>query len=293
MSGLVDQLQADALDTNASISALLRKVKIAAVKLSLDDALGWVQRELDGYKDKNDLPSYREVRGNPVGWNPYHGWQPMMFGDERIDEMVSEVTLFDPIGLYESMLQKGEAPTLLKPLPPGLVVQINNITGWNIPKAAIEFPKGALTNIVDQVRNLVLDWALELARAGITGEGISFTVEERNRAAGAQIHIGQLNGSFRSGDAIGSNARINMASTDRSSNVAAERSIFRDIEAATRENVSDRALAEALLSANREMEQAKDGPSLLSAYKRFIGLAADHIGVFGPMLPALASLLSS
>lgn len=232
MSGLVDQLQSDALDQGSSVSALLRKVKVAAVKLALDDALGWVKQELDGYKDKDDLPDYRMTRGNPVAWNPYHGWQPIVFGDQELSEMFSEVSLFEAVGSFEALLKEDSSGTLLKPLPPGLVTQMNNVFGWDVPKAALQFPRGSIVNVVEQVRNLVLDWSLELARAGINGEGMTFTMEERQRAAGAQIHIGQLHGSFSTGDAVGANARINVGSSDHSINEATDRSVFRNIETA-------------------------------------------------------------
>ncbi|QJU56828.1 hypothetical protein HL653_02620 [Sphingomonas sp. AP4-R1] len=293
MSGLVDQLQADSLDPKSSISALLRKVKIAAVKLSLPDALEWVQRELDGYKDRSDLPSYREARGNPVAWNPYHGWQPLMFGDDQINEMLSEVTLFDPIGVYESLFDESTSGSLLKPINPSIVTQMNSVTGWDIPKAAIEFPRGVIGNVIEQVRNMILDWSLELARAGITGEGLSFTMEERSRAAGAHIHIGQLNGSFSSGDVVGNNARVNHGSEDRSHNNVSSKSVFRDIENAARSGVPDGVLVRSIIDSVKEMEGASDKTNLLSAYQRFIGLTADHIGVFAPMLPALAALIAS
>ncbi|OJV31635.1 MAG: hypothetical protein BGO24_05525 [Sphingomonas sp. 67-36] len=291
VNGLVDQLQSDALDQGSSVSALLRKVKVAAVKLALGDALEWVQRELDGYKDKDDLPDYRTTRGNPVGWNPYHGWQPMLFADERISDMITQVSLFEPVGSFEAILKESSSGTLLKPLPAGLVAQMNNMFGWDIPKAALEFPRGSIVNVVEQVRNLVLDWSLELARAGINGEGMAFTMEERKRAAGSQIHIGQLNGSFSTGDAIGANARVNIGSNDHSINRANDCSVFRDIEMAA-EAIDDRQIRAAILSANREMERASSASTFVGAYQKFIGLVADHMGVFGPMLPALTALLA-
>lgn len=292
MAGLVDQLQSDALNQDVSVSGLLRKVKVAAVKLALDDALEWVKRELDGYKEKEDLPEYRFTRGNPVAWNPYHGWQPMIFGDQEITEMITEVTLFEPVGSFEAVLKESGSGNLLKPMPPGFVAQLNRTFGWDVPKAALEFPRGAIVNVVEQVRNLVLDWSLELARAGINGEGMAFTMEERQRAGAAQIHIGQLNGSFSTGDAVGANARINVGSTDASTNQTVSHSVFSDIEAAA-ETIQDPEFRNKILYSNREMKNALGKPSFVVAYQKFIGLVADHIGVFGPMIPALTALLAA
>ena len=62
--------------------------------------------------------------------------------------------------------------------------------------------------IVDHVRNLVLDWALGLEKAGITGEGLAFTPKERQQAAASHVEI----------NIEGPNARLNFGSTDFSSN---------------------------------------------------------------------------
>jgi hypothetical protein len=215
----------------------------------------------------------------------------MLFADEKISDMITQVSLFEAVGSFEATLKESKSGTLLKPLPSGLVAQMNNMFGWDIPKAALEFPRGSIVNVVEQVRNLVLDWALELARAGINGEGMAFTMEERKRAAGSQIHIGQLNGSFSTGDAIGANARVNVGSNDHSVNSANDCSVFRDIETAAHA-IDDRQIRAAILSANRDMEKASSGPAFVGAYQKFIGLLADHLGVFGPMIPALTALLA-
>ncbi|MBA4043590.1 MAG: hypothetical protein C0471_04105 [Erythrobacter sp.] len=66
MVGLVEELQRDALDTNVRVDQLLRKVKLAAVKLGLSDALLWVDEELNGYQDREELPDYRKTRGQTI-----------------------------------------------------------------------------------------------------------------------------------------------------------------------------------------------------------------------------------
>ncbi|MEC4090155.1 hypothetical protein [Pseudoalteromonas rubra] len=48
---------------------------------------------------------------------------------------------------------------------------------------------------------------------------------------------------------------------------------------------------EALVTATEEMREGAKSGSILPAYQKFMGLAADHITVFTPFLPALATLL--
>lgn len=40
----------------------------------------------------------------------------------------------------------------------------------------------AINDIIEQVKNKILDWAIVLEENGIMGEGISFTTEEKSRA---------------------------------------------------------------------------------------------------------------
>lgn len=53
---------------------------------------------------------------------------------------------------------------------------------------------GSAWNIIDQVRNLVLNWTLELEKAGILGEDMTFTAEEKREAGpvSAQYFIQNL-----------------------------------------------------------------------------------------------------
>lgn len=138
---------------------------------------------------------------------------------------------------------------------------------------------------------MVLDWALELARAGVTGDGLGFSPDERARASGAHISIGTFHGSFNTGDAVGANPRINQGSTDNSTNVATIHSVFSEVELAVRAQVANQRSRDAILKANSEMEVASDPTTLLSAYNRFIAAAANHMTVIVPFLPALGAML--
>jgi len=82
MPSLVEQLQRDALDRNVSVATLLRKAKVVAVKLSLSDAIEWIDLELSGYPDLDKVPGYRKVEGQPKGQNPIRGWIPIMVEDD-------------------------------------------------------------------------------------------------------------------------------------------------------------------------------------------------------------------
>src|SRR5215467_12276766 len=97
---LIRKLQAEAANPDASVTNLLRMAKIAATKLNLNDALVWIDRELNGYGDLKleDLPPYRRLRGIPQGYNPVHGWQPIQFQSAKTADILSEAFIGIALG---------------------------------------------------------------------------------------------------------------------------------------------------------------------------------------------------
>ncbi|EQB32540.1 hypothetical protein [Sphingobium ummariense] len=89
----------------------------------------------------------------------------------------------------------------------------------------------------------------------------------------------------------GDNARVNIGSTDNSSNVVNNSGVFADLITAIEggiENVEQKAV---LVKAVKDMERAKGTGGFAAAYAKFIGLAADHIGVITPFVGPLAAMI--
>jgi len=86
MSGIVIELQREALNSYTDITSLLRKAYLIARKLQLKDFQAWVQSELNGYDvdSQCEVPNYREVRGELRGFNPVRGWIPVMIPDDTM-----------------------------------------------------------------------------------------------------------------------------------------------------------------------------------------------------------------
>ena len=179
---LVRQLQADAIDSRVPVAKLLRVAKLIATKLDQKDALRWIDRELDGYMDglTKDVPPYRMIGGQPKGFNPYRGWQTIQFEDAATAEKFSTVPLGQAIGSLEMELQRKResGQSLVFAYPTEMA---------NIIRKAIHFPtevavflsEGSVWGVVETVRNLVLNWSLELEKAGILGEEMAFSPREQ------------------------------------------------------------------------------------------------------------------
>jgi hypothetical protein len=88
----------------------------------------------------------------------------------------------------------------------------------------------------------------------------------------------------------GPNSRVNIGSQDHSINVAAD-NVFGEITAALKAGISDQNKLAELLATVEEMKRERGRSGFMQAYQKFVGLAADHIGLVSPFLPALTNLL--
>jgi hypothetical protein len=89
----------------------------------------------------------------------------------------------------------------------------------------------------------------------------------------------------------GNNSRVNIASRDQSTNVVVEGDVFGNLIEALRRGVQDNHQLDKLLAAVEEMKGQKEKPGFAAAYKNFISLCADHIGIVAPFLPALTAFI--
>lgn len=92
---------------------------------------------------------------------------------------------------------------------------------------------------------------------------------------------------------IGPNARVNVHSVDASTNLVDVKpdELFETIRKSIRELVADDCLARRLLQKVDEMDQMRGTPTFLEKYRDFVALAADHITVLAPFIPALSQML--
>ncbi|MBD8137120.1 hypothetical protein IFR10_16485 [Bacillus sp. CFBP 13597] len=94
----------------------------------------------------------------------------------------------------------------------------------------------------------------------------------------------------------GDNNRTNIHSTDNSTNTSikvAEFKIFNQLKEAIKELDIPSAEKEKLISEVNGLEESVGKPSFIQRYQQFVATAADHLALFGPLLPELSKLLTS
>ncbi len=195
MKSIVIDLQQDALNNNISVTDLLRKAYVVSKKLKISDFEEWISSELDGYVDNEKIPKYREFKGTVMALNPYHGWQPIFFEDTKTKELLSKKNNGQRIAEIENLLNKITDPTqsIHAPFTAEQENIICNAIGERL-QITLKVAISDLVRIVDAVRNIVLNWSLQLEEDGILGENMTFTKNEKDKVVEHSYNVNNFYG---------------------------------------------------------------------------------------------------
>ena len=195
MDSLVLDLQRLASESREKLSDLLRKALVVATKLGLDDFRTWIECELKGYPTV-EVPEYRVCRSSYHVRNPYHGLQPVIIPDAKLEKAFCEIRITESIESLQHVLdEEGKNGSVGFSIPPEHEVQLRrgaDLLGMPLVRLV---STNNLSAILDTVRTTILEWALKLEAEGILGEGMSFTSDEKQKAmASPQISIHNFHG---------------------------------------------------------------------------------------------------
>lgn len=179
-TSIVLQLQELALNPESNVEELLNKALLVARKLKIKKFRKWCELELEGYNDE-DLPQYRIFRGQLKVFNPYHGLQPFIIPSE-FDEIVTTIKMDLSIGEINNLLKQNsetfeyvisnEAKLHLMSLQDS-IAQL---------EPRVIFKRSQLLGVPSKLRNIILNWSLQLEEDGILGKGLKFTEKEKEAA---------------------------------------------------------------------------------------------------------------
>lgn len=192
-NSIVLQLQERALNSANPVSDLLRLALVAAKKLDRSDIESWLSLELNGYQGEHDLesiPPYRRVKGKVVAWNPYNGWIPVIIKNAAYERAVTERTIGSSVSELESLLKDGGG-TLTMQFTPKIREAL--MRDAELPlEPVLQIPESVVRGALDAIRTKILEWSLELERAGVLGEGLQFSANERAAASSVTYNINNL-----------------------------------------------------------------------------------------------------
>ncbi|RBQ29955.1 AbiTii domain-containing protein [Aliarcobacter vitoriensis] len=187
---IILKLQKKCLDKNESLQDLLREALVISTKLKLDDFKEWINSELRGYSD--NIPNYRIINVQLKFFNPYRGWIDAIVNKE-FESILSRVDIKQSIVELENMLiHYQEHKTIQMHLKGEFIIEIQKLY-------KIDFKPAQFVNyieiyrIINEVRNLLLEWTLKLEEDGIIGnDDLIFTEKEKEMAK--NINIQNFNG---------------------------------------------------------------------------------------------------
>lgn len=156
------------------------KSNVVARKLKLEEFGNWVNEELNGYQSYEKTPEYRNVCGQLKARDLYRGGLiPVLINDPKYADIITNRKLVQPVSEIESYV--GKKGNILVTFPVGQREILSKAIGTET-EYFLEVSKNQIGSIVDNVRNIVLEWSLKLEEEGILGEGMSFSKEEKEKA---------------------------------------------------------------------------------------------------------------
>ena len=194
MSSIVLELQKDAINNAIPITDLLRKALIVARKLKQSSFTQWIENESNGYYNNSDIPKYRIIYGEVKIHNIVHGWIPVKI-DPKFQDTFSKTECPKPISEIEYLLnpEKVKSSFVYMQFVPAQQQILKELSGCD-HEYCLVITKSSLFLIIESVRNTILNWALKLEEDKILGEGILFSLQEKELAANQNYSINNFYG---------------------------------------------------------------------------------------------------
>jgi hypothetical protein len=167
---LLDEIIAAAVDEKVPIGTLLRKCLVLEQQVKNEKFRAWLDRELDGYDQVEELPSYRVFncvnKGLFIGIAMRMNDQPIPIHvmEKKDRELIEKVYLQQPAASYEGRPDNSANASL--PWNPILTAKYQTKFFKDedlvLNRAWQEIPGSILVGLLEQIRTRVLRFALEL-----------------------------------------------------------------------------------------------------------------------------------
>lgn len=180
---LLDEIRADLTNETAGVSNTLRKARVLAHELQSPELAEWVNFETAGYPNDDLVPSYRHFV-LPIFGN-FHGvFQSRMTGvvlptnnlPAPDGKVFNELAVREGMGVVEAILASNNEVFHVQ-LPAEFTLMLRDhvrVTGGMVLHETYrQVPRHIFAGILDNVKNRLLDFVLDLQGKGVTPEGIS------------------------------------------------------------------------------------------------------------------------
>jgi len=294
---LLREIQSSAVDANEPISTLLRKCKILAVRLGSSEFKSWVDFELNGYPDVDEMPEYRIMSVSCKGH--FSGGFGAAMNNAEIPsncipkeyrENLYTTYMVQPISSLESLINDSDGGTVQEPWPANVTAHfgMKMYQGYNCMQAWKVIPINALVGVLDMIRNRVLNFVLEIEsedpQAGDAPLNSQPVAEEKIQ----QIFHTHISGNVQNLATGSSHVKQHAINNEQND-------VFNELlHALVAVNNSEESKAE-IMGSVEEMRDTQGTTGFKNNYNNFMSIFSDHIQVYGPVvapfLPVLAAIV--
>lgn len=182
MKSIVLDLQQEVISQECDIIQALRKAHLIAAKLGLNDFDKWICNELNGYANAEDCPEYRTINCELKALNPYRGWIPIVIDSPKIEKTLNRKIIIQSLSEIVSLTKNSNGNLTIH--CSGKEQEMFNMLSENtIPmQFAYHVSPAAVADIIEKVKNTLLEWTIQLEKEGIQGEGMVFNDKEKEQA---------------------------------------------------------------------------------------------------------------
>lgn len=167
---LLDEIVRIATDNQQSLTVLLRKCLVLSFQLKNDELKSWLRQELDGYQSADGLPDYRTANIGALG-NFSDGYNsrtrvpiPSLMMEKEHRDRAEIVPLMEAVSAYEHLNSQTGGVVSYR-WPANFIAYYQRKFFGNrftLLEAWQEVPKNVIVQLLNAVRNRVLNMALEL-----------------------------------------------------------------------------------------------------------------------------------
>lgn len=169
MPSLLKEIRDASVDANVPIANVLRKCAVLGARLNNNDLRDWALQELNGYGTDLDVPEYRRVTAPLTGdfTGALQGFSntpiPAVFLPKQLQNRARWHCFREGVAGMESLLEgKGEAVTISWSGDWIAWIQSEGKFDMTLVAARQVIGVSAIVNIIDTVRNRVLEFCLRL-----------------------------------------------------------------------------------------------------------------------------------
>lgn len=268
MSSIVIDLQDEITSSNCDLVVILRRAHVIAVKLGLKEFDQWISCELNGYSSQEKCPNYRVIRGILKAFNPYHGWIPTLIPDSKMEKMICEKKVTNSISEIISLCRTAENGIISEFTGEQLALLNSMFDSPISMRYALHITTPSMMDIVEKVKNAILEWTLQLEKEGVLGEGMRFSDKEKQTAKTLSHTINNYYGATNIINAPSENMQIVSGNEKVSFSYINTDSALSEIEnSISKENLNsdDRETALEMLSEIKDKVSKKKRPGVIKA----------------------------